>query len=210
MHEFASDLGEPEFFRTETAAGFRFLNPDHRHFCLVRAARIVSALNAAICLAESGFAQEICVILRTMLEYCTQIDIVLLSRVESSEPIAKIEKYLDVFFADDRRIEGHRAIALEQAFVHDALGARLDEFAEDRLPKPSSKIMSQSYLSLSYYVHGRYPESMDLYGGRPGRFHLNGMRNTPKDKEPIELIETYLDSQRCTTIAAKARFEFGP
>jgi hypothetical protein len=113
--------------------------------------------------------------------------------MESSESIPKVEEFLNSFFADDRRIKSHQPIALGQAFVHNALGARLDELAEE-LSKPTSELMSKAYLSLSYYVHGRYPESMDLFGGREGHFHLNGMRNTPKDNECIEILETYIDS----------------
>ncbi|GEM_PF-2079949 len=193
VHEFANDIGQPDFFREENAAGFRYQNPDHRHYCLIRAARIVSAFNAAITLAESGFMQELHVLLRTAIEYCSQIDVVLLNRVGSSEPHPKVEKYLTAFFADDRRIGGHRRISLEQEFVHESLGAQIDQFI-GKSDKPTSKLLSQSYLGLSYYVHGRYPESMDMYGGQHGHFHLNGMRDTPKDKEAIDILETYIET----------------
>ena len=35
---------------------------------------------------------------------------------------------------------------------------------------------------------------MDLYGGAPGRFHLDGMRGTPKDEENLEIIDTFIDT----------------
>ena len=35
---------------------------------------------------------------------------------------------------------------------------------------------------------------MDLFGGRPGHFHLRGMRGTPKDKENINIIDTLITS----------------
>lgn len=195
VHEFANDIGQPDFFREENAAGFRYQKPDHRHYCLIRAARVVSAFNAAIALAESGFVQELHVLLRTAVEYCSQIDVVLLNYVESPTPDPKVEKYLTSFFADDRRIDGHRSISLGQELVHNALGARIDELIDkDKDGKPTSKMMSQSYLSLSYYVHGRYPESMDMYGGQHGHFHLNGMRNTPKDKEAVDILDTYVET----------------
>jgi hypothetical protein len=44
----------------------------------------------------------------------------------------------------------------------------------------------------SNYVHAKYPEVMDLYGGRPGRFHLRGMGGTPKDSENLEIIQTFI------------------
>jgi hypothetical protein len=50
------------------------------------------------------------------------------------------------------------------------------------------------YRIFSNYVHGKYPEIMDLYGGRPGRFHLRGMSNTPKDLENLATLETFIEN----------------
>ena len=33
--------------------------------------------------------------------------------------------------------------------------------------------------AMSGFVHGAYPHVMDLYGGNPPHFHLNGMLGTP-------------------------------
>jgi hypothetical protein len=30
---------------------------------------------------------------------------------------------------------------------------------------------------------------MDLYGGRPGQFHLHGMNGTPKEGENLEILQ---------------------
>ena len=48
---------------------------------------------------------------------------------------------------------------------------------------------TQRLLSISNYVHAKNPEIMDLYGGVPGRFHLDGMRGTPKDEENLQIID---------------------
>jgi hypothetical protein len=41
---------------------------------------------------------------------------------------------------------------------------------------------------------------MDLYGGRPGRWHLRGMSGTPKDRENLEILDT-LTTTASTTFA---------
>jgi hypothetical protein len=47
-------------------------------------------------------------------------------------------------------------------------------------------------------VHGKYPETMDLYGGAPGRFHLSGMRGTPKDLENLQMLDALVTTaSRC-------------
>ena len=57
---------------------------------------------------------------------------------------------------------------------------------------------SNIYLTYSNYVHAKYPEVMDLYGGVPGRFHLDGMRGTSKDDENLQIIDTFIDTASIT------------
>lgn len=57
--------------------GFRYLKPTAKHFCIIKAVRAVSGLNAAIILAENGFNQEVCVLVRTIIEYTSHIEFIL-------------------------------------------------------------------------------------------------------------------------------------
>ncbi len=41
---------------------------------------------------------------------------------------------------------------------------------------------------------------MDLYGGRPGRFHLRRMSGTPKDGENLEVLEAFIAVANTTFI----------
>src|ERR1700730_7587951 len=83
LHELAATLDKPTLRARGIDRGFRFEKPTLVHFCLLRGARIVSALNASIELARKGFPQEIGVLLRTMIEYKSQIDFILASRDKS-------------------------------------------------------------------------------------------------------------------------------
>ena len=53
--------------------GFRYAKPDVLHFCLLKAVRAVSALNAMVSLARGGYAQEIGVLVRTLVECTTMV-----------------------------------------------------------------------------------------------------------------------------------------
>jgi hypothetical protein len=195
VHLFSAQFGLPHLFASVDERGFRFRNPDYRHFCLLRACRIVSALNASIELARSGHVQEIGVILRTVIEYSSQVEYVLINRNEQGEVTGKAAAFVASFFDDNRRTGQHvdrKRFKLNQKDVHDAIGANLDEFNSTARARTTSDLMSHMYIVFSNYVHGRYPETMDLYGGMPGRFHLNGMKNTPKDNENIEIIDTLI------------------
>jgi hypothetical protein len=85
--------------------------------------------------------------------------------------------------------------------VHRQLGAELDSLAQEGDRPKNSKaehLFSNVYLTYSNYVHGKYPETMDLYGGAPAHFHLRGMGGTPKDAENLAIIDSFVDTVSIT------------
>lgn len=194
---FAAQFEPPKFFRKELEQGFRFTSPNYQHFCLLRSCRIVSALNASIELARAGYPQEIGVLLRTMIEYCSQVDFILLNRDDQGNVVGKAKSFVESYFDDvDRASDAERKrIKLNQQDVHKSIGSQLDYFnKKEPGARLAHQLLSRVYLIFSNYVHGRYPETMDLFGGRPGRFHLRGMSGTPKDAENIEILKTLTDT----------------
>jgi hypothetical protein len=195
LHELAQTLEKPVFVKRD--GGFRFKRPELVHFCLLRGVRIVSALSASIELARNGFTQEVVTLLRTMIEYSTQIDFMLASLDDKKSLSPDASAFLSNYFEDAARDnnEFSKKAKLAQKKVHEKIGERLDSFA---IPggnrKPAAQLLSNVYGNFSNYVHGRYPEAMDLYGGIPGRFHMNGMRGTPKDGENIKILDTMITS----------------
>jgi hypothetical protein len=199
---FANSLGEPRLHHVNGDRAFRYEAPDVRHFCLLKAVRVVSALNASFELARCGYTQEIATVMRTMIECTTHIEFVL-DPDDSERHQSEVAKYVQAFFADSRRdpaAEVTRA-QVPQTLVHASIGRTLDDFAEDKEGRtPAAKLFSNIYRIYSNYVHAKYPEIMDLYGGRPGRFHLRGMSGTPKDGENLAILET------CVGTASNAIF----
>jgi hypothetical protein len=193
---FTASLGEPTLRKSGDERGFRYDAPDVRHFCLVKAVRALSALNATIELARKGYTQEIAVLMRTLIEFTTHIEFVL-ELDESEEHQAVVRKYVDDFFADNDRSPTAeiRKAHLQQGKVHATLGRTLDKIAEEHGEMenrtPATRLYSNIYRTYSNYVHAKYPECMDLYGGRPGQFHLHGMIGTPKEGENLEILHTF-------------------
>ncbi len=195
VHAFAGSLVPP--IRDQNQMGFRYVSPDHRHFCLMRAARIVSALNALIVLARVSFPQEIGVLSRTVNEFMRQMEAVSTQIQKDGHVSGELKDFIAAYFADDKRGLGPQKRALlSEKYLNELLGSALDEFSDTSTPdwtSAASKLHNISYVHANY-VHGRYPETMDLYGGRPGHFHLNGMRNTPKDLENLQMIDALITS----------------
>jgi hypothetical protein len=211
---FAMSLGEPQLLQKNQERGFRYETPDVRHFCLLKAVRVVSALNASLVLARAGYVQEILTLMRTIAEFTTHIDYVL-DPPSSEKHKMDVENYIEAFFADCWRDPalGIKRAQVPQGAVHEAIGATLDKLAqqygdgEDRVP--AMKLLSNVYRAYSNVVHGKYPEIMDLFGGRPGRFHLRGMGSTPKEVEAAETVETFIVTaiNMCGTIIQRLKLQ---
>jgi hypothetical protein len=156
--------------------GYRFDEPTTHHFCLLKAVRVVSALNASVELARRGYTQEIAVLMRTVAEFTTHIEFVL-DMDDSAEHELKVKNYIEAFFADSRRdpeAELKKA-QVPQGIVHISIGRTLDKLMAEQAGSvegriPAASLYSNVYRIYSNYVHGKYPEIMDLYGGMPGRF----------------------------------------
>ena len=196
---FAASLAPPTRYQEETDRGYRYDAPDVRHFCLLKAARVVSALNASVQLARGGYAQEIAVLMRTLIECTTHIEYVL-DLDDFAAHKAAVKAYVVAFFEDTKRHAAAeiRKAQVPQRQVHETIGKTLDEIAAiygdttDRTP--AAKLYWNTYRIYSNYVHAKYPECMDLYGGTPGRFHLRGMSETPKDLENLEQIASSIET----------------
>jgi hypothetical protein len=197
IHLFGNSLTQPRLRDVLGDRGFRYENPGVRHFCLLKAVRAVSSLNASLELAKRGYLQEIATLMRTLVECTTHIEFVL-EPADSEDERAEVKRYVEAFFADSRRdpeAEIKRA-QVQQGKVHASLGRSLDKIAEASGEAegrvPAAKLYSKIYRVYSNYVHAKYPETIDLYGGRPGRFHLQGMGGTPKASEGMEVIQTFI------------------
>jgi hypothetical protein len=203
VERLAGSSRPPHLMHYGGGKGFRYGNPGVRHFCLGKAVRLVSGLNACIELARSGYTQEIAIVGRTIIECATHIEFVLdLNDTQKHKKLVK--EYVEGFFADSKRGPGApvKKAQVPQGVVSDTLGQSLDEVAEavgkGEGRTPAATLYRQVYQTYSNYVHAKYPECMDLYGSTPGHFHLRGMSNTPKDEENIEQIASQIETA-CNT-----------
>lgn len=193
VHALEASLEKPTFHQKERY--FRYGNPTLIHFVLLKSARIVSAFYACSSLCRGGFVQEMYVLLRTAVEYCSQIDYMMSSVDDMQMPSDRAQAIVNDYFADhyESRSNSEKRLKLKQEDVHKRVGSYIDEaLGETDRDVPLSKLMSNVYINLSNFVHGRHVECMDLYAGNPGHFHLFGMSGTPKDVENVEVLETYL------------------
>ncbi|MGO9681073.1 MAG: hypothetical protein ACLPTZ_00390 [Beijerinckiaceae bacterium] len=192
---FSASLDPPVLVDDREGRVYRYRAPDIRHFCLLKAVVTLSALNASLVLARHGYIFQVFVLLRTVFECASQIEYVL-DPSEDDDHRVDVERYVSGYFADSDRDPAaatETAAQVRQKKVHTVIGKTLDhvmeQSGETEGRKPGADAYFAVYRAFSNFVHGKYPESIDLYGGRPGWFHMTGMSGTPKDDEMLAMLE---------------------
>lgn len=82
--------------------GFRYKNPNVKHFCLLKSAQAASNMNASIVLAMNGFSQQVCMLIRITIECLTYVDFAI-AGIEDGVLGEKQKKVIDHFFIDINR-----------------------------------------------------------------------------------------------------------
>ena len=192
---------------------FRFGDPKLKHFVYLHLARVISGLNAGMNLTKQGYGQELGVVLRTLYEFMIKIEYVsngyFDQRLRDS-----IKKYLYEYFSDFSRSSGRidKNRSPRQKDINIALAENYERMmAASGLEsnKIESAKLRQHLLSVySNYVHGHYPEIMDMFGGQPISIHLRGMAGTSKDDENCLQLEAALDTADLTAKNYVRRFGY--
>ncbi|UVK56445.1 hypothetical protein DBIPINDM_003054 [Mesorhizobium sp. AR02] len=183
----------------DQAIAFRFSNPSIVHFCVLHLIRVVSCLNALIVLARYGYVQEICVLIRTGYEFLSKVDYVSTGYYDP-EQREKVKLYVERYFSDNTRKPKRldKDVSLRQKEINEGLQKNYENTTRSpKAPDDERGVaeMHRYVLSVfSNYVHARYPEVMDMFGGTPVQPHMVGMKGTPKDAENIVQIYTFFDS----------------
>lgn len=163
---------------------FRHVEKTIHQAIVQKLARKVSTLYAAKLLMEHGYVQEQAALQRMLDEM--QEDITFLAfGIIFDNKIPLHQQYLDAFFEEE--FDAETALASTQkrpmikrdkirAYIARAEGAGLDPSTGTK----ASRTISKTY---SGYVHAASPQIMDIYGGYPSKFHMQGMLNTERHEE---------------------------
>ncbi len=159
---------------------FRYHEKSIQQALIQKLARMISGVYAARSLLDHGFVQEQGVIQRTLDELNEDIDFLVAALTNEITDLHK--KYLESFYEEEFDRHTGRAASTKkrhmvprkkiQAYIIRILGAELNP----SLAIENLKIISKVY---SGYVHAASPHIMDMYGGKPPKFHIAGMVGSP-------------------------------
>lgn len=192
VHELASLVTQPKTVPFADSFVYRYLDKTPRQAIVQKLARYVTTLHAAVVLFEQGFVQEQAALQRMLDEI--QEDITFLAFGLILEDLTPLhEKYLAAFYQEefdpttgrpgdqDRPMTPRKKI---RAYI-----ARMEGEAEN--PSRGVEVSRQVSKTYSGYVHAASPQIMDMYGGSPPRFYVEGMKGTPRHDEHREDLWNY-------------------
>lgn len=202
----ASRVPSPRRVPFKDSFVFRHVEKTVHQAIVQKLARMISSLHAARLLMEEGFVQEQATLQRVLDEITEDISFLAFSVVfGDSTPLHKT--YLDSFFQEEFDPRDSVSSSTERPTVsRKKIRAYIDRVVSG--PKGSSKHLDAARtVSKAYsgYIHAASPQIMDMYGGNPPRFHVRGMRNSPRQREHrADLWNYFYRSILAFAFAAKA------
>ena len=174
----AAYLPPPKLVEIGGVRCYRHEGQDDRLLCFMKCVRASSSLNACLVLLDHGFVFEVSTLCRCIDECCQ--DICFLSTAQAAR--SEQQKMFKAFFEEE---QDRLAVLLTSTPGPDSVKrskvhAALARAGPGDNPSDIQAVWGTLHRVSSGYVHSAYPHLMELYRGKPPRFHLRGMAMTPK------------------------------
>ncbi len=175
----------PAFIECGPGRVFRYQDQSIEAAIIQKCARMISGLNASLVLLTSGYVQELGALFRMLDEF--NEDIFFLCQAIREDNVSELhKKYLEAFYQEEFNnpenafLSEQKRETISRNKIHSAL-SRIPE--QELNPSDSKQLHRTLSQACSGYVHAASPHVMEMYGGNPSRFHVTGMRGTPRIKE---------------------------
>lgn len=186
---------------------YRYANKGIHEALLQKLARSLSGLNAVAALLDAGYVQEVGVLFRTLDEI--QEDIFFLASAKTNG--ARTERhtqYLEAFYSEAvfSRPEGSLDIPKPNLVPRKKIRAHTMSVLGQGV-NVSQALAAGEGVSTAYsgYVHAASENIMDMYGGNPPCFHVQGMLGTSRIAACAQDAENYVyRGLMATIVVAKA------
>lgn len=182
-----SQVPSPQPIQFRGGFVFRFVEQTLEQALLLKLARLVTGLRAVDVLLQAGLLQEMAATCRMLDEICEDIAFLAVP-LTNDETTELHERYLRGFWAEEFQ-DGNDTLARHQkpdtprrnkiqAYVQRVLNPT----GNPSLMSNVSQAVSSTY---SGYIHASAVQVLDLYGGNPPHFHIEGMQGTPRMDDHI-------------------------
>jgi hypothetical protein len=156
---------------------FLYKEPNPVTFLVLKMARMVTALYAALTLAKEGLFEDAGAICCIIIECRHDIDFVMEGLIKDPFPADK-QEVVDNFF--DEKIQTPEEMlgtmkkppTTPRKKIYPAIGCLLSPGNPDR-PQRIAKVLEETF---SGYVHASYPHIMEMYEGTRKEFRMSGIQ----------------------------------
>lgn len=208
LRRMEASVAPPQQVAHKDSFVFRYANKSMHEALIQKLARSISGLNAIAILLDAGYTQEVGVLFRTLDEI--HEDIAFLAIAETNGARTKRHaQYLEAFYAepvqarseDSLRISKSNLVPRKKVRAHtmNALGKGINVSQALDASEGISTVFSG-------YVHAASENIMDMYGGNPPHFHVEGMLGTPRITTFAWHAENYVYRGLMATITAGKAF----
>ena len=180
VHELTKQLPPPLKVPFHSSFVYRYTEKTAHQAIVQKLARYVSSLQATHLLLAHGFIQEQAALQRILDEIQEDITFLSLALI-FGEQTTLHESYLLAFYEEEFDPKTGTATAQKRPMpARQKIRAYIAR-AEGKAADPSrgaevSRTISKTY---SGYVHAASPQIMEMFGGIPPRFHMQGMQGNP-------------------------------
>ena len=172
----------PQLVSLDGQPAFRYTEKTIYQAIVQKLVRLVSGLGAARVLLVHGYVQELGALQRMLDEFREDVTFLSLAAIYNERTDLHV-RYLEAFYQEEFDKPGDPVDSTQnrpmiprkkiQAYISKSEAAALEPTRSIQL----SKTISKAY---SGFVHGASPHIMEMYGGNPARFHVQGMLGTPR------------------------------
>lgn len=187
---------------------YRFVEQTLEQALLLKLARVVTGLRAVVVLLQAGLLQEMAATCR-MLDEIGE-DIAFLAVPLTNDEITDLHaRYLRGFWAEefqdsDNTLARHQKPDTPRRHKIQAYVPRVLNLSDNpSLLSDVSQAVSSTY---SGYVHASASQVLDMYGGNPPRFHIEGMLGTPRMDDHVYDAWNYFYRGICNGIIVSRAF----
>lgn len=188
----ASGVPKPVMTTVNGHPCFRYKEQTIHQAVILKLARMVSNLNAAQLLLTHGFVQEQGALQR-MLEEGNE-DITFLTLAIICDDVSDLHtRYLNAFWEEEFDSPSPMKSTQKRPNIpRKSINAWIARNELSGIDESTGVALTTTIHKMySGYVHGASPHIMDLYGGNPARFHMNGMLGTTRHAEHADDLLNY-------------------
>lgn len=185
-----------------TSFVFRYKEKTLHQALVQKLARLISGLHAVRLLCDRGLLQEQAAMQRMLDEYHEDI-LFLANGIIYHEITPDHHRYLASFYQEQFDLVTGKPFLKRDMLPRKKIRAYLTRHSDN--PSFEVEMYHTVHSTYSGYIHGSSPHIMDMYGGFPPRFLINGMVGTPRhDYHRYDLYNPFFRTLVSFVMTAKA------